>query len=130
MRSLVSFCGWIAFAWTLVLGGCAAAPQGNLTPSGVWVETRPPSTDERLAYVSEDTICGPSGTCEAVLEWTSDTVTTEKGSYDWALQRDGSVLRVCQLPCSVTLDAEETGAVATWSELTQSYGWAGWGRLP
>lgn len=71
------------------LVGCGAqveppdVEEEPLKPLGTWIETRPPSLEERLVFVSEDTICGPTGRCEAVVEWGRDTVTTDEGLYQW-----------------------------------------------
>lgn len=109
-----------------LVSGCAG--QTVAIPAGEWLERSEPDGTERLASVSVDAICGPSGRCESVTEWGQGFVVTDSGRYAWAMQRGGEVLRLCAEPCSMTLKAEETGALAEWSELTQSYAWAGWVR--
>jgi hypothetical protein len=129
----------LAFTFVALLSACSSltgcgaqveppdVEEEPLKPLGTWIETRPPSLEERLVYVSSDVICGPTGRCEAVVEWGRETVTTEEGLYQWAL-RDG-VLHLCHSPCPLTLTAEETGAPYVWSDLTQSYAWAGWTQV-
>lgn len=118
--------------WRSVVGcviGCVIGCTGITVspPVGQWEERSAPSGEKRLALVNFDEICGPSGHCESVLDWGTDRVRTAGGSYAWRLE--GDVLRLCSLPCPMTLGAEETGAEYRWSELTQSYAWAGWVRL-
>lgn len=115
---------------TKIISLCALAVACSArvvdVPSGEWLEVSAPSGQRRQATVSTDRVCGPSGHCEAVVLWGSTSFATESGElYEWALE-PGPVLRICASPCPVTLDAQETGAAYRWSELTQSYAWAGW----
>lgn len=104
--------------------GCAGrveSPTGK-PPLGVWQDSA-----GNLAFITEDTACGPSGLCETMIEVGPSFLLTEGGQYSWSYRDE--TLFVCLFPCATVLGSwAPTGKATGFSELTNSLGWAAWKR--